>query len=66
MSCNLEHRIEERTEELKAAVEEHNKALNTLNVAKEKIVILQGRLAELQSLKEDSPEHSETVSPEVV
>ena len=66
MSCNLEHRIEERTEELKVAVEEHNAALNTLNVAKEKIVILQGRLAELQSLKEDSPEHSETISPEVV
>ena len=66
MSCNLEHRIEERTEELKVAVEEHNTALSALNTAKEKIVILQGRLAELQSLKEDSPEHNETVSPEVV
>ena len=66
MSCNLEHRIEERTAELKAAVEEHNTALNALNTAKEKIVILQGRLAELQSLKEDSPEGEEVVSPEVV
>ena len=66
MSCNLEHRIEERTEELKVAVEEHNTALSALNTAKEKIVILQGRLAELKSLKEDSPEHNETVSPEVV
>jgi len=66
MSCNLEHRIEQRTEELKVAVEEHNTALSALNTAKEKIVILQGRLAELQSLKEDSPEHNETVSPEVV
>jgi hypothetical protein len=66
MSCNLEHRIEERTEELRIAVEEHNTALSALNTAKEKIVILQGRLAELQSLKEDSPEHNETVSPEVV
>ena len=66
MSCNLEHRIEERTEELKVAVEEHNTALSALNTAKEKIVILQGRLTELQSLKEDSPEHNETVSPEVV
>jgi len=66
MSCNLEHRIEERTAELKAAVEEHNAALNALNTAKEKIVILQGRLAELQSLKEDSPKAEEVVSPEVV
>ena len=66
MSCNLEHRIEERTEELKVAVEEHNTALNALNTAKEKIVILQGRLAELQSLKEDSPKVEEVVSPEVV
>jgi len=66
MSCNLEHRIEERTEELKAAVEEHNAALNVLNTAKEKIVILQGRLAELQSLKEDSPKEEEAVSSEVV
>ena len=66
MSCNLEHRIEERTAELKAAVEEHNTALNALNTAKEKIVILQGRLAELQSLKEDSPKVEEVVSPEVV
>jgi hypothetical protein len=40
MSCNLEHRIEERTEELRIAVEEHNTALSALNTAKEKIVIL--------------------------
>ena len=42
-----------------------NKATD-LNTAKEKIVILQGRLAELQSLKEDSPKVEEVVSPEVV
>ena len=65
MSCNLDEKIAERTEELKAAIDEHNTALATLNGIKEKIIMLQGRLTELQSLKDDSSEHSESVSPEV-
>ena len=65
MSCNLDEKIAERTEEFKAAIDEHNEALATLNSLKEKIIMLQGRLTELQSLKDDSSEHSESVSPEV-
>ena len=65
MSCHLDEKIAERTEELKAAIDEHNTALATLNGIKEKIIMLQGRLTELQSLKDDSSEHSESVSPEV-
>ena len=65
MSCNLDEKIAERTEDLKAAIDEHNEALGVLNAAKEKIIMLQGRLTELQSLMDDSPEHSESVSPEV-
>tara|TARA_R100000231_G_C5279606_1_gene151197 strand:+ start:531 stop:704 length:174 start_codon:yes stop_codon:yes gene_type:complete len=56
MSCNLEEKIAERTKELKDAVEEYNAAANTLNVAKEKVLTLQGRLTELQTLKTDHPD----------
>jgi len=56
MSCNLEEKIAERTQELKDAVEEYNAAANTLNVAKEKVLTLQGRLTELQTLKTDHPD----------
>tara|TARA_R100001460_G_C3457556_1_gene165527 strand:+ start:263 stop:463 length:201 start_codon:yes stop_codon:yes gene_type:complete len=65
MSCNLEEKIAERTAEFKTAIDEHNKILAKLNEAKENIIILQGRLTELQTLKEDSTKDDESVSPEV-
>ena len=60
MSHHFDKKIEERAAQLQAAVEKYNNALNTMNASKEKILSLQGSLLELETLKKEEEEESES------
>jgi len=62
---SVNERIEKLTEELKAAVEKHNEALQIVNTEKENAFGLQKQLEVLGELKEEEEGPAETVETEV-
>ncbi len=60
MSHHLDKKIEERSQQLQAAVDHYNNALGVMNATKEQIISLQGSLAELETLKKEEEETPES------
>ena len=60
MSHHFDKKIEERSAQLQAAVEQYNNALSVMNSTKEQIISLQGRLADLETLKKEEEEEPES------
>ena len=60
MSHHLDKKIEERSQQLQAAVDQYNNALGIMNATKEQIISLQGSLAELETLKKEEEETPES------
>ena len=60
MSHHLDKKIEERSQQLQAAVDQYNNALGVMNATKEQIISLQGSLAELETLKKEEEETPES------
>ena len=61
-SCveEFDKKIEERSQQLQAAVDQYNNALGVMNATKEQIISLQGSLAELETLKKEEEETPES------
>jgi len=60
MSHHFDKKIEERAAQLQAAVEQYNNALSVMNATKEQIISLQGSLSELETLKKEEEEETES------
>tara|TARA_R100000700_G_C3102583_1_gene98983 strand:- start:453 stop:635 length:183 start_codon:yes stop_codon:yes gene_type:complete len=60
MSHHFDKKIEERSQQLQAAVDQYNNALGIMNATKEQIISLQGSLAELETLKKEEEETPES------
>jgi len=60
MSHHFDKKIEERSQQLQAAVDQYNNALGIMNATKERIISLQGSLAELETLKKEEEETPES------